>query len=153
MNCGPEEPGLPINWDPPEGEPNGPWAGPLKAGPPEFGGGPGNPELGWGGPGVDDPDGAGEAVYWGVPDPGGGPPYGGPPAGDPAPPGGPWKGDGPWKPAGGPEKFCPELGAKFWGSEPGGGPFQEAPGSSSVAGSVMGGATRRVQPAKKKYKT
>lgn len=148
MNGGPEDPGRPINCDAPEGEPKGPWPGPLKGGPPELGGGPGKPELGCGGPGVDEPDGAGEAVYWGVAEPGGGPPYGVPPAGEPAPPGGPWNGDGPWKPAGGPAKFCPELGAKFWPSEPGGGPFQEAAGSSRVAGSVMGGATRREQPAK-----
>lgn len=101
------------------------------------------------GPGVDEPEGAGEAVYWGVPEPGGGPEYGGAPAGEPAPPGGPWKGEGPWYPDGGPEKFCPELGVKFWGSEPGGGPFQLATGSSSVAGSVLAGATRRVQPGNK----
>ena len=74
INWGPDELGLPINCDPPDGDPKGPCPGPLKGGPPELGGGPGKPEFGWGGPGVDDPDGAGEAVYCGVPDPGGGPP-------------------------------------------------------------------------------
>lgn len=48
----------------------------MYAGPAEFGGG-GNPALltFWGGPGpgVDEPDGAGDALYCGVFDPGGGP--------------------------------------------------------------------------------
>lgn len=148
-NGGPEDPGRPTNCGPAaEGDPNGPGPGPLYGGP-LLGGGGKPADCGGPGPGVDEPDGAGEAVYWGVPEPGGGPEYGGAPAGEPAPAGGPWKGDGPWKPAGGPEKFWFEFGAKFWGSEPGGGPFQVAAGSSSVAGSVIGGAPRPLQPMSK----
>lgn len=147
---GPEDPGRPKGGPPVEGDPNGPGPGPLYGGPPLFCGG-GNPafptDCGPGpGPGVEEPDGAGDAVYCGVDDPGGGPWYGGAPAGEPAPAGGPWNGDGPWKPAGGPENEFAELGAKFWGSEPGGGPFQVVAGSSRVTGSVMGGATRRLRP-------
>lgn len=55
------------------GEPNGPvWLGPLYCGVDELGGAPGKLDP-WGGagPGVDDPEGAGEAVYCGVFDPGG----------------------------------------------------------------------------------
>lgn len=54
----------------------------------------------WGGlgpgPGVDDPDGAGEAVYCGVVDPVAGPEKFELPAGLLAPVGGPWNGEGPW---------------------------------------------------------
>lgn len=55
------------------GEPNGPaWFGPLYWGVVEFGGAPGKfGPCGGAGPGVDDPEGAGEAVYCGVLDPGG----------------------------------------------------------------------------------
>lgn len=74
-NGGPDEPGLPKGGPPADGEPNGP--GPLNGGPALFGGG-GKPTLptdcGGPGPGVDEPDGAGDAVYWGVVEPGGGPP-------------------------------------------------------------------------------
>lgn len=148
-NGGPDEPGLPKGGPPADGDPKGPGPGPLYWGPALFGGGgkTGFP-TDCGGPGVDEPDGAGEAVYWGVVEPGGGPWYCCADAGDPAPAGGPWNGDGPWKPAGGPENELAELGAKFWGSEPGGGPFQVVAGSSRVTGSVMGGATRRLRPAK-----
>lgn len=63
---GPEEPGLPKGGPPAEGEPNGPGPGPLYGGPALFGGG-GNPALptdcGGPGPGVDEPEGAGDAVY------------------------------------------------------------------------------------------
>ena len=71
---GPDDPGRLTNCGaPPDGETNGLGPGPLKGGPELFGGG-GNPELGGGpGPGVEDPLGAGEALYWGVADPGGGP--------------------------------------------------------------------------------
>lgn len=78
LNAGPELLGRP-NWDgdpkaPPPGPPPWMWPG----GPAEFGG-CGNPAplTFWGGPGpgVDDPEGAGEAVYCGVLLPGGGPPW------------------------------------------------------------------------------
>lgn len=92
-NGGPEEFGRFTNW-PPEGEPKGP--GPLKGGPVELEGG-GKPWGGLGpGPGVDEPEGAGEAVYWGVVDPAVGPEKLELPAGLLAPVGGPWNGEGPW---------------------------------------------------------
>lgn len=98
-NGGPEELGRPPNCGPLlDGEPYG--LGPLKVGGPaefEVGGKGCGP-----GPGVEEPDGAGEAVYCGVDEPVGGPEYG-PPAGEPAPTGGPGNGDCPWYPAGGPE--------------------------------------------------
>lgn len=55
------------------GEPNGPpWFGPLYWGVVEFGGPPGKfGPCGGAGPGVEDPEGAGDAVYCGVLDPGG----------------------------------------------------------------------------------
>lgn len=55
------------------GEPNGPaWFGPLYCGVAEFGGAPGKfAPCGGAGPGVEDPDGAGDAVYCGVFEPGG----------------------------------------------------------------------------------
>lgn len=92
-NGGPDEFGRPTNCGPLlEGEPNG--LGPLNVvGPAEFDVG-GKPGCGPG-PGVEDPDGAGDAVYCGVDEPVGGPEYG-PPAGEPAPTGGPWNGDCPW---------------------------------------------------------
>lgn len=74
-NGGPEEPGRPTNCGgAPDGDPNGLGPGPLYGGP-EFVGGGGKPvELGGGpGPGVEEPLGAGEAVYCGVAEPGGGP--------------------------------------------------------------------------------
>lgn len=136
-NGGPDEPGRPKGGPPADGDPNGPGPGPLYGGPALFDGG-GNPAFCWG-PGVEEPDGAGDAVYWGVVEPGGGPLwYGGAPAGEPAPAGGPWNGEGPWKPAGGPVNEFAEFWAKFCGSEPGGGPFQVVAGSSRVTGSVMG---------------
>lgn len=70
-NCGagPELPGLPNCGPLLEGEPKGTFpVGPLNGGC-EFCCGGGNPDEG--GPGVDDPDGAGDAVYCGVFDPGG----------------------------------------------------------------------------------
>lgn len=111
-NGGPEEPGRPTNCGgAPDGDPNGLGPGPLYGGPVLFGGGGKPAELGGGpGPGVDEPLGAGDAVYCGVAEPGG-PWYGGAPAGLPALPG---NGLGPWKPAllGGP----PVL---LYGPEPG----------------------------------
>lgn len=90
-NGGPDELGRPNCGPLLDGDPYG--LGPLKVvGPAEFevGGKDCGP-----GPGVDEPDGAGEAVYCGVDEPVGGPEYG-PPAGEPAPTGGPWNGDWPW---------------------------------------------------------
>lgn len=77
-NEGPELPGRPNGGPLADGEPNGPDAGPgpLYGTPPEFGGGGKPAPLTFGGgpgPGVDEPDGAGDAVYCGVFDPGGGP--------------------------------------------------------------------------------
>lgn len=67
-NGGPDELGRPINCGGLlDGEPNG--LGPLK-----FELDVGGKAFGWGpGPGVEEPDGAGEAVYWGVEDPAGAP--------------------------------------------------------------------------------
>lgn len=71
---GPDDPGRLTNCGAPVGEPNGFGPGPLNGGPELFGGGGKPPELGGGpGPGVDDPLGAGDTVYCGVADPGGGP--------------------------------------------------------------------------------
>ncbi|KAJ8961861.1 hypothetical protein NQ318_021479 [Aromia moschata] len=61
---------------PPTGSRRGPpGPGPLYGGPALLGGGGGKLFCGGPGPGVDEPDGAGDAVYCGVVEPGGGPPW------------------------------------------------------------------------------
>lgn len=131
-NAGPELLGRPNCDGEPKGPP-GPGPGPLYGGPAEFGGG-GKPApltfCGGPGPGVEEPEGAGDAVYCGVLEPGGGPP--GKPPGPllpPAPPAGdPWPTEGKTGPA------APKLlGALPFGVKEPGPPADWGPGPTTTS--------------------
>lgn len=150
--CGPPNPAGPelfglLNGGPPDGDPNGPPAfgpGPLYGGPLDGGGGKPAPLTfaGGPGPGVDDPDGAGDAVYCGVLEPGGGPWYW---TGCPLLAGLPCPAFGNTA-TGPPNELGPDGVNPPWLSGPGGPPFHPAAGSSSVDGKLKGppGGTPRL---------
>lgn len=156
--AGPELPGRP-NGGAFDGEPNGPLVfGPLYCcDAAEFGGG-GKPALltfcGGAGPGVDEPDGAGDAVYCGVFEPVGGPPWNC--TGWPLPAGLPWPAFGNTGP---PNEFGPLCanppGPLPWLSDtfPPGPVFHAALASSKFGGKPIdgGGAFRLPNPTHKQW--
>lgn len=137
-NAGPELFGRPNCEGEPKGPP-GPGPGPLYGGPAELAlGGGGKPApltfCGGPGPGVDEPEGAGDAVYCGVLEPGGGPwnPLG-PPGPPPPPAGDPCPTEGKTGPPP-PNEFGAPFGVKLPGP-----PADCGPGPTTSPGPPVGG--------------